>query len=474
MDAETAKKPDHRTAYFAEMAAPWGIISALSGGTRRMREEAKTYLPKHDGETEESYKSRLASSTLLNVFSNTVRQIVGQAFANPVSLEGGPSDAKELERNIDGQGTSFSDFGRRLFDCALKRCEAYVLVDMPPADADETRADELRAGRSPYAVFIHPSHMLAFQSEVVQGREVVTLARWIWSVSESDGGFGEVSRTYVTQWTIEGWQRWEKPKDDHAEWADAGSGPNLFEVDGARAVPVVRLALDDVGDDGLRNPPLMDLADKNIEHWQSASDQRSILSFSRFPMLFLAGITEEGVDKDERGRMTLGPRTSIRTDNPQSKASYLEPSGAAIQAGERDLEGLKQEMALLAAQPYISRPGSITATQTALEEGKSSSLVEHWVQLTANSLERIVRFLGAWRGQSVDPIVTVKPEFAAMVANAEKASFLIEARRGGDMSREEFWKEAKALDFVSDNFDPEANEAGIQAEGDGFEDNVAA
>ena len=190
-------------------------------------------------------------------------------------------------------------------------------------------------------------------------------------------------------------------------------------------------------------------------------------------MLFLAGITEDGVDKDDRGRMTLGPRTSIRTDNPQSKASYLEPSGAAIQAGERDLEGLKQEMALLAAQPYISRPGNITATQTALEEGKSSSLVEHWVQLTANTLERIVRFLAAWRGQSVEPIVTIKPEFAAMVANTDKASFLIEARRGGDMSREEFWKEAKALDFVSDNFDPEANEAGIQAEGDGFEDNAA-
>src|SRR5690606_24069096 len=47
-------------------------------------------------------------------------------------------------------------------------------------------------------------------------------------------------------------------------------------------------------------PFLEGMAWKNLEHWQSASDQRHILHVARVPILFGSGLTEEDL-KDEDG-----------------------------------------------------------------------------------------------------------------------------------------------------------------------------
>ena len=467
-------KPDHCTSYFSDMAHDWGIVSALLGGTRRLREAGKAYLPQHESETDAGYKARLQGTTLLNVFGSTVTQMTSQAFANPVTVDDLPSDLDYVQTSIDGRGKTVSDFGRRIFDCALKRGECFILVDMPSrGDEERNRRDSMEANRQPYAVFINPSQMLAYQSEIIQGQEVVTYARWKHTAVEREGDFGEVEKTYVTEWTDTDWRRWEKPTSKEQDWSIIGEGTHDFSFESVRAVPIVHLSFSEPGDDGLRRPPLMDLADKNVEHWQSSSDQRNILTFSRFPILMLAGVSGEDVP-NSNGKAALGPQTLIMSNNKDAKGDYLEPSGAAIAAGERDLDRLERAMALLAAQPYISRPGSITATQTALEEGKSSSIVEHWVELTAQAVARIIAMMGAWRSKPVKVAVRIKPEFAAMTANAEKVKALIEARRNGDISRRQFWIEMKALDFVSDGFDFEANEAGLTAEGEGGFEDVAA
>src|SRR6185295_4553940 len=84
-------------------------------------------------------------------------------------------------------------------------------------------------------------------------------------------------------------------------------------------------------------PPLEELADLNVAHWQSSSDQRNILTVARVPILFGTGI--EGNEKLE-----IGASSMIRTSDPNAKLTYVEHTGAAIGAGERDLERLEFQM----------------------------------------------------------------------------------------------------------------------------------
>jgi len=56
-----------------KMAQEWPVISALMGGTRTMRETGQQFLPKWPKEDDESYKARLLSAVLHNVFKRTVK-----------------------------------------------------------------------------------------------------------------------------------------------------------------------------------------------------------------------------------------------------------------------------------------------------------------------------------------------------------------------------------------------------------------
>jgi hypothetical protein len=77
------------------------------------------------------------------------------------------------------------------------------------------------------------------------------------------------------------------------------------------------------------SPPLAKLAELNIAHWQSSSDQRNILHVARVPILFGAGVRR-------RRQNAIGASEMVKfNSNPAAKLTYVEHTGAAIGAGER-------------------------------------------------------------------------------------------------------------------------------------------
>lgn len=56
------------------------IIDDLLGGTERMREVSKTYLPKFPLEDEDTYKNRLERTTLYPALEETLSQMNGRVF----------------------------------------------------------------------------------------------------------------------------------------------------------------------------------------------------------------------------------------------------------------------------------------------------------------------------------------------------------------------------------------------------------
>ena len=107
-------------------------------------------------------------------------------------------------------------------------------------------------------------------------------------------------------------------------------------------------------------PPLMDLAWMNLAHWQSYSDQRSILRFVRIALLFVAGLDDEEMEKP----ITIGANRTFRSKNPNAKMEYVEHTGKGVEAGQEDLNKIEGRMQTLGLRPYTSRPGTVTATES--------------------------------------------------------------------------------------------------------------
>lgn len=214
----------------------------------------------------------------------------------------------------------------------------------------------------------------------------------------------------------------------------------------------------------------LDLAFKNIEHFQSSSDQRNILTKSRFPMLAASGIDgssledRDPVTKQGTGKIILGPHSVLVSEDPHSKWYYVEPRGSAIEQGRKDLESLEAQMLAMGIEPLrVRQANQVTATQTGVDEMKARSILEQWAFDYVDYLERCFYTAFEWmslRDATVE--IDLVTDFTASNNPAAEIDTLLRARAQGDISRSTLWDEMKRRDFLSSRFDADMEKARIE------------
>jgi hypothetical protein len=205
-------------------------------------------------------------------------------------------------------------------------------------------------------------------------------------------------------------------------------------------------------------PPLEDLADVNIEHWQSSSDQRNILTVARFPMLALSG----GDEQDST--VEIGPRRMLYSPDSQAKFYYVEHTGAAIEAGRKDLMDLEEKMSHYGAQFTRRRPSIESATARVLNDAESTSALEDAAVRFNDALENVIRLLGMWMDVEPEGTVKINTDLDSDNSSPTVQQSLQQARAGKDLSRENYLKALKRHDVLENDFDIKENDRQLAAE----------
>jgi hypothetical protein len=177
------------------------------------------------------------------------------------------------------------------------------------------------------------------------------------------------------------------------------------------------------------DPPLLDLAWKNIEHWQSSSDQRNILHVARVP--FLA--SDNDVRDDPNAPVTL-KASGIITGFENLR--FVEHSGAAIGAGRTDLMDLEDQMRRLAGELLARNTGDKTATETGLEASQGAAWLKAKVRTYQDALEECLRLHGAWIKDATPSTVTINCEWDDEALQADMITALTALRTAGGMSQD--------------------------------------
>jgi hypothetical protein len=425
----------------------------LMGGTKAMRAAGKKYLPQFPAESQEAYEARLASSFLFNGFKKTVRDMTGRVFTKSVEIEG---DAlSEEEQNIDMQGRDLSAFARDVFEAGLSGCGlSFIMVDAPPREGDVTKAQADEANLRPYLVHVKPEEVLGWKTASVGSRTFLSQWRMMEKVEEQDpeDEFSTVTVGQVRVLTlIEGKVnvRLYREANKGAEWV-------LYDEFNTQA-PEITVVPFYAGRTGFfaAEPPLEDLADKNVEHWQSASDQRNILHAARVPILFAAGHEEDGPLKISAG-------TATTTRNPEAKLQWVEHSGAAIGAGRDDLKDIEFQMQVLGLQLLVA--GTETATGAALDAAKETAPLAMMADNLKDALEQALRWFTMYQGAETEVTVRVNTDFGVSIMTAQEMTALMGAVNTGLMSKERFLKEMARRGFVAEDIDIEEELELIDAE----------
>ena len=413
------------------MQPDWALATVLMDGTRAMRAAGALYLPQWPNEDPQAYAQRLAVATLLPAYSRTVETMTAKPFSKRIAFNADvPAEIAVFMEDADLRGRHLHVFAADIFEHALSHGLAGIMVEFPTGDAVamnaagvRTQADERAAGIRPYLIEIKASQILGWRSAVILGVEKFTMLRLMESVTEIEGDFGTVDIKQVRVLTPGAWRTYRQQQGASQEWTLFAQG--LTTLKDIPFVPVYGARYGFMQS----KPPLVELAHMNVEHWQSCSDQQTILHVARVPIL-----TAIGID-DDKFTPTVGASSLIKVP-AGGDLKFVEHSGRAIEAGKTSIEDLQERMRQAGADLLVTKPQRVTAFQVGTENALSMCALQRITQDFQDALAQVLQIMADWIGQSKGGSVTLFNDFGASNLAEASAQLLVTAAAAGKISDE--------------------------------------
>lgn len=457
-------KVDGMAQWYVDQVPYWSLADDLMGGTAAMRAAGTKYLTKFELESIQAFTARLKSTVLTNFFKDHFFTALNIMFAEPLEVK----DSKippEILDNIDNQGHTVEEFAQRMAAKLLLYGMHHVFVDMPPNPGAKTAADDKALGLRPYWVSIPAKSVINAFADVRNNVTRLTQVRFL------------DKRTTVTGFEQKVTQAIRVISCDNGDgavtyetWLKNDNGPyersTAPEDNGALAVPRLPwVTFKTFDDDFMVSPSIMaDIAYKNVEHWQSSSDQRNILTVSRYPIMTQIG-TQAPVTE-------TGPHSILHSQGNESGIQavafgYLEITGHSIAAGERDLDRIVTEANTLSIRlQTLTKKAQTTATGDVLDFSLSSSPLHMVATALEQGLNEALRLTALWLGIPEADAGTIKisREFGVNANESDRIAEIGAARRAGDLSLETYIAEMQNMGVLKTSIDVEVEKERIQKE----------
>ena len=488
------------------------VARALRAGTTGMRAMGTVFLPRdwREREKPEEYVARLLRTFLTPGYDDAIRNISARPFQRPVTLTGSdglPPELQKIERDADRGGKPLTMLAQEVFEIAADCGVAHILVEYPDntvADPNAPPAEGIKPGRRkmdggetmdndirPYFCKVHPDNLINWAwKKDAGGRQVLAFICIYESSNAVDPATMEPKRIdRIRYWSDTEWQVWEREGlPDQAATNRIVTDLDLLQTakqaaayfggeDQTRAytmvssgthpvgkVPLVSINLNEFGTDKLQARPwLVNLAWKNIEHWQVGSGRSTVLFFAGTPLLTGSGVDADTVDDG----ITLGAGATVLSKNENFGMDYVEPGGASFEALKiRDGE-LKDEMARLGQQPLVEVEGPVTATgeirASEQQMSPAQTAVEKFEWLLYNAYAVAARWEGgatAVLPESFD--VAVFRDFGILTGKQADIVALQADATAGRITPERYLTEAQYRGLYRSDMDPAAEAESAQ------------
>lgn len=444
---------NQRSAEVEALAKPWPMLQALQDGTAAMRAAGKAYLPQWPAEEDAAYRARLATATLFPAYRRTVGVMSGKPFSKALALNDADKRIVKWAQNIDLQGVNLHTWAAEQFRASIGFGLAGVLVEYPRAATagPRTVAAVERAGLRPYWVRVRHDQVLGWRVANVNGAMQLTQLRLWECVEEDDGPWGTQTVEQVRVLYPGGWQTY-RATGEKGEWVLFDEGRTTLSripfvpFYGQREAFMVGRA------------PMIDLAYLNVKHWQSQSDQDTILHAARVPILAIIGA-------DDKSQLTVGASTAVKLPLT-ADMKWVEHGGAAIGAGETSLDKLRDQMIQTGAELLVKREsGDVSATEAGNDAEANKSDLQRIAEGFEDALDMALEFTAEYAHLDKAGTVSLFSDYGAATLSDASASLVLQLQQGGLLSKETALAEFKRRGVLAAEVDVEDEIERAEAEG---------
>ena len=436
--ARITKVSDPNQAWL-NMQPHWVLIDALVQGTYEMREKHRKYLPQEPRELDESYDNRLARSVCAPLFVGLERMLAGMLTRKPVRLNDVPDVIREDLFDVDMLGNDLNIFTFETAKKLIRYGHVGVLVDAPQDGS----------GR-PYWVPYAPRDIIGWRTEKKEGREELVQLRLAERVIEPDGLYGEKEIQQIRLLTPGGYEIHRKDKEK-SDW--------IIHEEGVTSLDVIPFATAYSNRVGLleSRPPMEDIAELNLKHYQVSSDLSNMLHISAVPMLSFFGFPQSAEE------VSAGPGEAICFP-AEGRAEYIEPGGKSFDAQFKQIEQIEKQvnelgLAAVLGQKLVGEAAEAKRIDRSQGDSTMMLIAQQMQDLLDNCLRFHADYLGVESGSTF-----VNRDFLSTRLDSQEIGSLLQLYTAGTISKETLLTQLSDNEVLGDDFDIEgeleATEAG--------------
>ncbi len=463
----------------------WRKCRDVAQGQRAVHAGDELYLPKLDGENVKNYKRRKARALFFNATWRTIAGLLGMVFRKDPVFKVSGGGVEELLDDVTQSGI---DLVRLAFQ-ATRECLTVgrfgILVDFPRTAIAEgaavtvamTEALNLHPKMAPYLA----ESIINWRSSWINNKYV--LDRVVLRENVEVQGKDEFDVGIRTQYRVLDLVQVKGEKPDDAprmayrvrvfikeQKADKLiDGPFFPLMDGKPLdfLPFQFIGVDTTTPD-VEEPPLVDLVDANVSHYQSTADVEHGAHKTALPQPWAAGLSPDG-GMDERGVAKSKPTFYMGGGDlwmhPDIGGTFgmLEYTGTGLEAIEKRLARKEAYMAVLGARMLEDQKRAVETAETAgiHRAGEQSALVTQ-AKTISEGVNTALGWYDLWAGGSGVTEFDLNNELVPPGLTAQEITALVGAWQAGGLSPQELFAKFQSGGVVAETADFETHDAQIE------------
>jgi len=447
-DDHPEDNPSIPSATYWAMWQRWQPVAAVLSGTAGLAHRSDHYLPQLPNEPPDAYGRRCGRGVLSPYFARIVKAAVGLILRKPIELQGGDEAWWDTWRkDVNRHGSSLEEFCTKLLFDAIAYGHCGFLVDHQLDPAVVSLADQLANPVLPYFVRYETGNVIGWREASGGANGHLSQLRLREVVSEPWGSFGEAQYRQVRVLEPGRWATYRvreaKDPSQPEEWFKHQEGET-----GLTTVPFTVVYSQREGL-LLSDPPLLEIANLNLQHYALQAQLLHCLHVAAQPMLIVKGWDQAS------SHLNVGVNNALSLP-VEGSAFYVEPASQAFQSLQDELAALETQMAslgvaILAKQKNVAESG----LSKQLDRADSNSMLAVISKDLESSLQQAVEWVAAYAGVEA-PVVVMDRDYNADPIDPQTIDALGRLFTAQVIDQRTLLEALRRGEVFGDDFDPEA------------------
>jgi hypothetical protein len=442
---------------YVKMLPKWERCEAVSCGTDAIHEGGETYLPRMKDQSAEDYNKFKQRTPLFNATWRTIAGLSGMIFRKPPQVKL-PSTVESMTADITMAGESLESFTKKITEEAIKIGRVGVLVDFPQATEEGlTLAAAEAQGMRPKLTMYKAVSIYNWRTGRVNNNTVLTEVRLIeeHEVQKDEWTYECETRYRVLDLTAAGYRVRVYKVDDKG--SEIQIGDDIFPLmrgNPLTYIPFIFIGTDDLTPD-VDAPPLIDLVDMNVHHYQITAIKCNALPFA-VPTMFIAG----PLALEEGEKIYVGSSKAIHSTDPSSTASYIEYSGQGLGAVEKEIDKTEQQMAILGARMLEPQRTQVeSADGQSIHRKGEESILAAVAQTISEGITTSLKWFVDWAGGSGEVSYKLNKDFYPVGMTPQMLTALLAGWQQGAYSEQVLFDNLQQSEIIDAAYTLEEEQA---------------